>query len=131
MDDIDHLIAHSQTNSFLFYIDSRHRNRLLYPNPNEYAIQFATPFRNVHSIQVVDSLIPRTHYNVDIYSNSISYAVYINEEMVKYRVDIPIGHYNSDQFMSLMNQKLENLRVEYLSYPGDIRKQFVYCIFTL
>ena len=83
MDDIDHLIANSQTNSFMFYIDSRNRNRLLYPNPNEYAIQFATPFRNVYSIQVVDSLIPRTHYNVDTYSNSLGYTLFINDDKVK------------------------------------------------
>ena len=121
MDDIDHLIAHSQTNSFLFYIDSRNRNRLLYPNPSEYAIQFATPFRNVYSIQVVDSLIPRTHYNVDTYSNMISYSI----DKVKYQTYIPIGHYSSDQLITIMNQNLKHLRLEYLSYPGDIRKQFV------
>jgi hypothetical protein len=126
MDDIDHLIANSQTNSFMFYIDSRNRNRLLYPNPNEYAIQFATPFRNVYSIQVVDSLIPRTHYNVDTYSNSFGYTLFINDDKVKKKTQIPIGNYSSDQFLTLMNQNLQNLQLEYLSYPGDVRKQFVF-----
>jgi hypothetical protein len=126
MDDIDHLIANSSSNSFMFYIDSRHRNRSLYPNPNEYAIQFSTPFRNVYSIQVVDSLIPRTHYNVDVYSNHLSYTISYPYEIKTYEIDVPIGNYSADQLMILLNTILVQLNVSYVSYPGEVRKQFVF-----
>ena len=126
MDDIDHLIANSSTNSFMFYIDSRHRNRSIHPNPNEYAIQFATPFRNVYSIQVVDSLIPRTHYNVDEYSNRLTYSVTLPQETVTYRIDVPIGNYSADQLMILLNGLFTHMNISYVSYPGDVRKQFVF-----
>lgn len=126
MDDIDHLIANSSTNSFMFYIDSRHRNRAIYPNPNEYAIQFSTPFRNVYSIQVVDSLIPRTHYNVDVYSNRFTYEIKRHQEVLDYRINVPIGNYSADQLIILLNSLLVDLTISYASYPGDIRKQFVF-----
>ena len=124
MDDIDYLKAHSQRNSYMFYIDSAKRNRNVYPHPNYYQVQFNTPLRNVYSIQVLDASIPRTHYNVDSHNNRMYYRVLDTE----YYVDLDIGDYTSQQLVSSLNEKLNNnsIFVEFLSSPPEKRKQFLF-----
>lgn len=124
MDDIDYLKAHSQRNSYMFYIDSAKRNRNAYPHPNHYQVQFNTPLRNVYSIQVLDASIPRTHYNVDNHNNRLYYRMLGTE----YYVDLDIGDYTSQQLVSSLNEKLNDnsIYVEFLSSPPEKRKQFLF-----
>lgn len=46
-------------------IDSRERNRGLYPNPAQYQIKFSQKYKNVTSIELKGSVIPKTEYNVN------------------------------------------------------------------
>lgn len=126
MEDIDYLKAHSQKNSYMFYVDSAKRNRQVYPSPTQYQVQFNTPLRNVYSIQVLDASVPRTHYNVDNHNNRLYYNT--NNEQVEHYVDIDIGDYTAQQLLSALNESLNNnsIYVEFLSTPPEKRKQFLF-----
>lgn len=65
----------STKESFVFIIDSKMRDYLIFSDPNYYNIKFNTPFRNVIGIDVIDYSIPRTMYSIDIYNNSLSFYI--------------------------------------------------------
>jgi hypothetical protein len=65
IEDIDYLWENSDKQSFLLYIDSSKRNRFVFPNPNQYVVEFNNPFRFVYGYDILDALIPTTMYNVE------------------------------------------------------------------
>ena len=75
IEDINYLKANSIKQTYTFLIDSNERDRLIYPNPNNYVIEFSAPFRNIIAMEIIDASIPRTMYNVDIENNSIYYYI--------------------------------------------------------
>ena len=75
IEDINYLKANSIKQTYTFLIDSNERDRQIYPNPNNYVIEFSTPFRNIIAMEIIDASIPRTMYNVDIENNSIYYYI--------------------------------------------------------
>lgn len=122
MEDIDKLISDSHTQDTLLFIDSKLRDRLVYPNPEEYTIRFSKPLRNVFSVKVIDSSIPRTHYTISPVSNSFVYRVLDNWKTAY----VPIGNYTIDELIVVMNSLLQNVSVSHLSYPSDLRKQLLF-----
>jgi len=124
MEDIDKLISESQTQDTLMFIDSKLRDRMTYSNPQEYCIRFSKPLRNVFSIKVIDSSIPRTHYTVSSVSNSFVYR--IGSEGPWTTLHVPVGNYTIDELIVVMNSMLTNLTVSHLSYPSDLRKQLLF-----
>lgn len=71
IDDVDYLLENSEKDSMVIYVDSSLRNKLYYPNANEYTIQFDQPFKNVYGFEVIDGTIPNTMYNIDVYNNDM------------------------------------------------------------
>ena len=123
MEDIDYLRANSERASYMFYVDSSQRDRTMYPNPNEYAIQFTTPFKNVYAIEVVDASIPRTQYNVESDTNTLVYKI---DGIVK-TIHIDIGDYTTDTLIFELNSKCnDDIIVEHLSAPSEKRKQLLF-----
>jgi hypothetical protein len=78
IDDVDYLIKNAERDSQIVYIDSSLRNKLFYPNSNEYTIDFDQPFKLVYGFDVLDASVPVTMYNVDKYNNTIYYSVVKN-----------------------------------------------------
>ena len=76
IEDIDYLKNNSSKQRYLFLINSSDRDRAVYPTPSEYVVNFTIPFYNVVGLEVIDSSIPRTMYNIDIYNNSIVFCIY-------------------------------------------------------
>lgn len=58
-----------------YIIDSRERNLKAYPNPASYTIKFSQKFKNVTSIELKGSIIPKTEYNVNTGNNIIPFNV--------------------------------------------------------
>jgi hypothetical protein len=77
IDDVDYLLENNEKDSMVLYIDSSLRNKLYYPNANEYTIQFEQPFKNVYGFEVIDGAIPNTMYNIDVYNNKINFTTII------------------------------------------------------
>lgn len=76
VEDIDFLKKNSIKETFVFLVDSKERNRVAYPNPSDYVVEFQAPFKNVIGLNLIDSSIPRTMYNVDVYNNSIRFFIH-------------------------------------------------------
>lgn len=75
IDDIEHLINNAQKDSQIIYVDSSQRNKLFYPNANEYIVEFEQPFKLVYGFDILDATVPVTMYNIDVYNNSIYFSV--------------------------------------------------------
>ena len=75
IEDITYLIENSEKDTQVVYIDSTLRNKLFYPNANKYVVEFDQPFKLVYGFEILDSAIPVTMYNIDIYNNSFYYTV--------------------------------------------------------
>lgn len=61
--------------SHIYVVDSRERNRTLYPNPALYGVKFPDLFKNVTSIELKGTVLPKTEYNVHSQNNVIIYNV--------------------------------------------------------
>lgn len=120
--DIDYLKKNGGKYSSTIYIDSAKRNRMFYPNANNYEVVFSEPFRNVCSIQVLDASIPRTHYNVDSHNNALCYQ----QANVDYIAYIDVGDYTDTELLDAINFKLNGISIEFLSSPSERRKQFCF-----
>lgn len=114
VEDIDFLKKNSIKETFVFLVDSKDRNRIAYPDPSEYVVEFQTPFRNVIGLNLVDSSIPRTMYNIDKYNNSVSFFIYsdsfdltlLNESHFK-KVYLSTGDYSIQTLIVELNNKLK------------------------
>lgn len=71
IEDVDYLWDNSEKQSYLVYIDSSRRNRVAYPHPNQFVVEFTTPFRFVYGYDILDALIPTTMYNVENDNNKV------------------------------------------------------------
>lgn len=129
IEDVDFLKNNSIKQRYLFLVDSSDRNRLVYPNPSEYVIEFTLPFYNVVGLEVIDSAIPRTMYNIDIYNNSLVFCIYdpaLTARDFK-TVYIDPGDYTIQTLIVAMNSVLfannKSITVESLSNPPEIKNK--------
>jgi len=76
IEDVDYLKQNSIKQSYIFLSDSAERNRVAYPTPSEYVLNFSQPFTNVIGLEVIDASIPRTMYNVDVINNKVAFYIY-------------------------------------------------------
>ena len=104
IEDIDYLKENSVKNNYIFFSDSKNRDKIAYPTPSEYTIFFVQPFRNVYSIDILDASIPRTEYFVESYSNSITFQIANNSYTTVY---IDVGNHNSLSLSTLLSNSLK------------------------
>lgn len=103
MEDITNLKENSVVDSFIMYIDSGNRNRLLGPTPSEYIVEFDEPFKNVVSLEVLDGSVARTMYIIDKYNDSFSYNIRYNNNNYDRKVVFDHQDYNFETLMSEAN----------------------------
>jgi len=142
IEDIDYLKKNSIKENYLFLVDSKKRDYINYPEPNNYTITFDIPFKNVIGIEVIDASIPRTMYTIDKYNNTIYY--YIANSVSEYngiinngsglsknvnmnifkKMEIPPGNYTIQTFIptfnSLMIQGSQNPGITNIYSPISI-----------
>ncbi len=142
IEDVDYLKKNSTKENYLFLVDSKKRDYINYPHPNNYTIAFDIPFKNVIGIEVIDASIPRAMYTIDKYNNSIYY--YIANSVSEYnsvinngtglsknvnmnifkKLEIPPGNYTiqtfTPTFNSLMIQGAQNPSVTNIYSPISI-----------
>lgn len=114
VEDIDFLKKNSIKENFVFLVDSKQRDRTTYPNPSEYVIEFQTPFKNVIGLNLIDSSIPRTMYNIDVYNNSIVFFIYAPDFIAEnitpayfQKVYLEPGDYSIQTLIIELNNKLK------------------------
>ncbi len=75
IEDINYMKENSIKQAYTFIIDSSERDRNLYPNPNNYVVNFSTPFKNIIGMEIIDASIPRAMYTIDVDNNEFYYYI--------------------------------------------------------
>ena len=75
IEDINYMKDNSIKQAYTFIIDSSERERDLYPNPNNYVVNFSTPFKNIIGMEIIDASIPRAMYTIDVDNNELYYYI--------------------------------------------------------
>jgi hypothetical protein len=75
IEDINYMKENSIRQAYTFIVDSADRERDLYPNPNNYVVNFSTPYKNIIGMEIIDASIPRAMYTIDVDNNELYYYV--------------------------------------------------------
>ena len=124
VEDVQFLLNNSEEDEFIMYIDSSQRDKVLYPNPNQYSIVFTEPFKNVCGINVLDCLVPRTMYNIDTYNNTLM-VTYLDGVAsgggTQVPITIPPLDYTLDNFALYMGTYLASSQLSIKPVGRDLR----------
>ena len=141
IEDVDYLKAKSIKQNYVFLVDSKDRDRSVYPTPSEYLVRFDTPFLNVCGLEVLEATIPRTMYNVDVANNTIRFCIYVDGfsgERTFTTNEVTIGDYSLQTLVPALNQVMKmqvlghangvvaGITVAPLSSPPDLRNIIVF-----
>ena len=80
IEDINYMKENSIKQAYTFIVDSSDRDRNMYPNPNNYVVNFASPFKNIIGLEIIDASIPRAMYTIDVDNNDIYYYIGNNDD---------------------------------------------------
>lgn len=122
IEDVDYLKKNSIKQSYLFLVDSGDRDKISYPTPSEYVVDFTTPFHNVVGFEVVNASIPRTMYNVDLINNTIVFSIHDGSPTLNVATTarIPPGEYTIQTLVVALNQ------IMCMHINADVSKPLVY-----
>ena len=87
----------------LIRVDPRFRDRSVYPNTNEYRIEFGKTVKNVVGIAVHDACFPVTETAVTPHTNTIAYVM----RGTVYTHSIDAGTYTVETLVDSINQALQ------------------------
>ena len=95
IEDIIQLKKNSIKQTYICLIDSKNRDFDLYPDPNNYVVNFDVPIKNVIGFDIIDTSIPRTMYSIDKYNNTFYYYIHTDEsisidDFIKNNIDMTI-----------------------------------------
>ena len=71
IEDIEYLYKNSVKENIIIKIDSKKRDKNIYPKPNKYKLNFEKPFKYVYGIDILDVSLPRTQYQIDKHNNEL------------------------------------------------------------
>lgn len=86
-------------------VDSRVRNKNLFPNPNSYEIPFEDDINDVKTAKLIYMDIPMSLYLINENFNTI----YFNINSISYMATIPPGNYNATELASEMQNQMNNI----------------------
>lgn len=130
-EDVDFLKNNSTEESYIFYSDSRNRNKNLYPNSEKYRIDFTSPFQNVFAFDVLDASIPRTQYAVDTHNNSLVVGFGLTyQQNAEKLVTVEPKDYTLAYLLEALNEAFLsngiNIRVVPYSEPAELTNRIVF-----
>ena len=110
IDDIDYLLQHSQEENIIMLLDSRKRDKHLFPHPGEFEVLFDEPIQNVCGVEILDTSIPRTMFMTDVHNNSLRvFSGLINKSYIEGNEFRPV--------MNMFNNSEDY--VDYILSPQD------------
>ena len=86
-------------------IDSRDRDYTLYPDSNKFRVEITEEYRDVTSLELVYGRLPNNHYNIKESNNHFI----ISENNTIYDIKIPVGTYDNQKLINVLNGKDGNL----------------------
>lgn len=123
IEDIIHLKKNSIKQTYVCLIDSKNRDFDLFPEPNNYVVNFDVPIKNVIGFDIIDTSIPRTMYSIDKYNNSFYYYVHSNNNMTSFN-EVINNLTNAIKSNKLNNDPTYNgIFTKYIFEPKDYNTQ--------
>ena len=127
IEDISYLKKNSIKDNIIYTIDSSSRDKSIYLTPNDYVINFDVPFKYVYGIEILDSSIPRTMYQIDKYNNIfyLYYKLYDDNYYKEMKVEIEPRDYQLEDLIFSINSIIENndpacnIRLNSLTIPAN------------
>lgn len=105
----------------LFVIDSRDRDRNIYPNSNKYRVLVPMEWRDVVSSELIYGEIPNTYYNINDENN----IMYLSDTPYNIlTVKIPEGKYKNQELIDILNGVKGNLFSDFKSKFNFSRDQY-------
>lgn len=95
----------------ILVIDSRHRNKCLYPEPNDYIFELENVYKNIYEIELLNAYVPNSGYFINKYNNSLQ----LNLDNTIIDLKIPNGDYfqnDDDNFINL-DEHIQNTLISY------------------
>jgi hypothetical protein len=129
VEDINFLHAHGSKESKIIFIDSSQRDKIAYPTPSEYVVEFTEPFHNVHGIDILDAAIPRTMYNIDTFNNQLVVGVGPTALTQDITITMTNRDYNLDTLLAELGTKMTKIKAQYTinaTSLGDGRMRIVF-----
>ena len=124
--DINFLQSKATDQSYLFIVDSNMRDTAHYPDANNYVISFNWPFENVVGIDLIDAIIPRTEYLVDVGSNTLAVA-YGPAGSPTQLLTVPPGDYTLPQLIEAVQTVLPGtMTIAPASSPAEIMNRVIF-----
>ena len=84
IEDIEYLNDNCEKDAVTFYVDTKTRNREIYPLSAEFCVDFEQPFKLVNGFDILDAAIPTTMYNVDVYDKYNALSMVMVPPLVTY-----------------------------------------------
>ena len=83
-------------------IDSSHRDRTSYPNPNNYRVFLQTPLKNIVSCSLLHAQLPNSIYNVTLNNNRFKYSeLRASQAVYQFYLSSDTGHIGVYRFSDL------------------------------
>lgn len=89
----------------LLEINSRDRNRRIYPNASEFRVRLFRPLKDVTQLQIAGGTIPSCVYNINVGWNSFTFE----EDGIRYAATLQPGKYTFQTLANEITSVLNNL----------------------
>ena len=99
-------------NTKILIVDSRDRNKVLYPKPSQYIYNLVDVYHNVTEIELIQAYVPSSGYIINENNNILD----ITYDGTNYKIEIPLGDY--DQSISPTTANLDTKINDLLSKYG-------------
>lgn len=86
-------------------IDSRDRNQVDYPNSNNYQIDLTEEYREILSVSLISSNIPKSQYLINTSNNILNF---IDTNSNTYEVFLPVGNYTIDELTTQIQNSMNS-----------------------
>ena len=118
IEDVNYMKENSIKQSYTFIVDSFDRDRNMYPNPNNYVVNFSTPFKNIIGMEIIDASIPRAMYTIDVDNNEIYYYIGndTDDEIIEKGVQI---NNNANLILKNWNYISNSYNISHLEISGN------------
>ena len=93
--------------NILINIDSRFRNKKIFPNPGNYTYLFNDPFKNITYIRLSSIELPNMYYSFNNKYLNTFFKIIIDDNIIN--VIIPEGNYSSDIMINKLQELLNNI----------------------
>lgn len=96
--------------NIILNIDTKFRNKSVYPNPGSFSYRFKDPLKNISNIRLSSIELPTVFYTFSQAYNNLTFKIIYNSE--EYMINISEGNYDAFGLISAIQSLLNQLNGE-------------------